>query len=338
MHRKSRAATLRPAGYTRRTLLRQLALLGAGLGAAWWVREHYLVPRPEVVFPGAPATGWVALPDPSGLIEMTAIVAGIPLRVVVDSGAQFSVIDRALAARLGLKETPLPMLAFGVSGRPSVTHTVALDLSLAGLAIRGLRAATLELLSLSGAIRRPFAMLIGRDVLQAVTADIDWPNGRVRFVAPGAYRPQSGAQVAPTHSRSGALMTPVAIEGRAPVDVMVDTGATSEIALSEETARSLGLLAGRPVTTGASVSLGGFSRDRVVHAHAVEFAGRRLDDVEVQVFTPSVHGPMPAGLLGVGILKHFRVGLDLGAGVLWLSGPRTAQPRHRAGAHTVLGR
>lgn len=325
-------------GLTRRSLLRQLAFLGAGLGAAWWVREHYLFPKPNIDFPaGAPATAWVSLPDPSGLIEMTAIVAGIPLRVVVDSGAQFSVIDRSLAARLGLKEAPLPMLAFGVSGRPSVTHTVALDFTLAGLAIRGVRAATLELLSLSGVIRRPFAMLIGRDVLQALTADIDWPNGRVRFLRPGAYSPERGAQVAPTHIRSGALMTPVGIEGAAPVDVMVDTGATSEIALSQETAQRLGLLAGRPVETGRSVSLGGFSQDRVVHAGSVQFAGRQLTDVEVQVFTPSVQGPMPAGLLGVGILKHYRVGLDLGAGVLWLNGPRIAQPRHLPGAHTRLG-
>jgi predicted aspartyl protease len=328
---------LRPRGYTRRTLLRQLALLGAGVGAAWWVRERYLFPKPDVAFPaGAAATSWTRLPDPSGLIEMTAVVAGIPLRVVVDSGAQYSVIDRALAARLGLKAMPLPMLAFGVSGAPSVTHTVGLDFSLGGLAIRGVRAATLELLSLSGAIRRPFAMLIGRDVLQAVTADVDWPGGRVRFVKPGAYDPEPGAHVVPTHSRGGALMTPVRIEGAAPVDLMIDTGATSEIALSENTARGLGLLSGRPVITGRSVSLGGFSLDRVVRARSVEFAGQRLADVEVQVFTPAVHGPMPDGLLGVGVLRRYRAGLDVGAGVLWLS-PAAVGSTRRTGPRAVLG-
>lgn len=328
---------MRPVGYTRRLLLRQLALLGVGAGAAWWIRERYLFPKPIVDFPaGASATAWASLPDPTGLIEMTATVAGIPLRVVVDSGAQFSVIDRALAARLGLKPAPLPMLAFGVSGAPSITHTVELDLTLAGLAIHRMHAATLELLSLSGAIRRPFAMLIGRDVLRTVTADVDWPNRRVRFVSPGAYSPERSARVAPTHIRGGALMTPVGIESAAPVEVMVDTGATSEIALSEQTARHLGLLVGRPVETGASVSLGGFSQDRVVRAGSVEFAGRRLDDVEVQVFKPSVQGPMPAGLLGVGILRRYRVGLDLGAGVLWLSGPAAEGPRRGMAARRFL--
>ncbi|HEX3700538.1 MAG TPA: retroviral-like aspartic protease family protein [Phenylobacterium sp.] len=324
-------------GYSRRILLRQLAVLGVGLGAAWWVRERYMFPKPSVEFAGGgQATDWLALSEAGGLVELPAHIAGLPIRVVVDSGAQFSAIDRDFAARLGLREAPLPLLAFGVSGRPSVTHTVSLDLAIGGLQLAGVRAATLNLLALSQTFQRPFAMLVGRDVLRALTADIDWPNGRARFLKPGAFQPDPAARVAPTRSQGGALMTPVSIEGSAPVEVMVDTGATSEIALSAPTARRLGLLSGRSVSVGRSVSLGGLGEDRVVHAQEVDFAGRRLTDVEVQVFTPSEPAPLPAGLLGVGILKHYRVGLDLGAGVLWLSGPAQARPRHRPGAHTVL--
>jgi predicted aspartyl protease len=330
---------VRPPGYTRRVLLRQLAILGVGLGAAWWIRERYLFPKPTVEFAGAAAaTDWIALPDREGLVELPGRVLGIPIRVVVDSGAQFSAIDRGLAERLGLKPTPLPLLAFGVSGKPSVTHTVALDLALPGVQLIGMRAATLELLALSGAISRPFAMLIGRDVLQAMTADIDWPGARVRFLQPGAFQPPAGARAAPTRSHGGALMTAVSIEGAAPIDVMVDTGATSEIALSEPVARKLGLLNGRPMSLGRSVSLGGVGQDRVVHAQEVDFAGRKLADVEVQVFKPSAPAPLPDGLLGVGILKHYRVGLDLNAGVMWLTGAGQTSPRRPADTHTVLER
>lgn len=311
---------MRPSGYTRRTLLRQLALLGVGVGAAWWLRERYLFPKPVVSFAdGGTATPWMLLPDRGGLVELTAEIGGQPLPVVVDSGAQFSAIDRALAAQLGLKEAPIPLLAFGVSGAPSVTHTVSLDLSIGPLRLSGVRAATLELLTLSGVARRPFAMLIGRDVLRALVADIDWPLGRVRFVRPEAFVPPRGATVAPVTSRGGALMTPIRVEGSAPVEVMVDTGATSDLALSQKTAEQLGLLAGRPISTGRSISLGGLSQDRVVRAAFVEFAGRRYPDVEVQIFRPTEPAPLPAGLLGVGLLKRYRVALDLGAGVLWLT-------------------
>lgn len=323
--------------YSRRSLLRQLALLGAGLGAAWWLRERYLYPTPDVAFTGGRSdTGWLRLPGPGGLIELTAHVHGIPIPVVVDSGAQFSAIDRNLAARLGLKEAPIPFLAFGVSGEPSLTHTVGLDLDIGPLQVRGMRAATLELLTLSGVIRRPFAMLIGRDVLRALTLDVDWPGGRVRFVKPGAFRPTADAEVAATRKTGGALMASVAIEGAMPIELMVDTGATSEIALSEKTAETLGLLTGRRVTTGRSVSLGGVSEDRLLRVETVEFAGRVLQDVEVQVFAPSMRGPLPAGLLGVGILKQFRTAMDLEAGVLWLAGPTVAQPRHQPGPKAVL--
>lgn len=310
---------------SRRTLLRQLAALGVGLGAAWWLRDRYLFPKPLLAFEGgANGTGWLPLPDPAGLIELGARLKGVPIRVVVDSGAQFSAIDKTLARRLGLRPLPLPMLAFGVSGAPAITHTVDLDLSIGPMTVRGLRAATLDLVGLSGAIRRPFAMLVGRDLLGVAAADIDWPNGRVAFLEPQALKPGPQARLVPTHSSGRALMTEISVEGGAPVDVMVDTGATSEVALSDATARRLGLLTGRPMETGRSVSLGGLSHDRVFRVRTVEFGGETLRDVEVQVFTPAMHGPLPDGLLGVGILRRYRVGLDVGSGLLWLTGPGPA--------------
>jgi len=327
---------VRQVGYTRRVLLRQAAVLGLGLGAAWWLRERYFFPTPTIAFTnGAADTGWLPLPDPAGLIELPALVGGIPIRVVVDSGAQFSAIDRRLAARLGLKDSPIPLLAFGVSGAPSLTHTVSLDLAIGPLQLSGVRAATLELLTLSGVIRRPFAMLIGRDVLRALAIDIDWPNGRMRFVRPEAFQPPAGASVARTRSQGGALMTSVSIEGSPPVEVMIDTGASSDLALSQKTAEGLGLLADRQIATGRSVSLGGLSQDQVVRARAVEFAGRRLTDVEVQIFTPTAPAPLPAGLLGVGILKRYRVALDLGAGVLWLT-PARVDTSRRPEAQVIM--
>jgi len=168
-------------------------------------------------------------------------------------------------------------------------------------------------------------MLIGRDVLRALTLDVDWPNARARFVRPAAFQPPAGARVAPTRKTGGALLALVAIEGAAPVELLVDTGATSEIALSQKTARTLGLLDGRHVSTGRSISLGGVSEDLVLRAGKVEFAGRVLQNVEVQVFTPAARGVLPAGLLGVGILKRYRTAMDLDTGALWLAGPAAIQ-------------
>ena len=119
-------------------------------------------------------------------------------------------------------------------------------------------------------------------------------------------------------------MTPVRVEDSAAVDVMVDTGATGALALSTETARGVGLLApGRPVTRAHSVSLGGVSLDQMVRARTVEAAGMTLRGVEVQIYSPSARGAIPHGLLGTGLLRRYRMVLDLDGARLFrvASGP-----------------
>jgi hypothetical protein len=239
----------------------------------------------------------------------------------LDSGAQYSAIDDALAMELRLPAaTPLPMLAFGVSGGPSLTRAVRLDVDLGPMQLTGLRAATLNLAGLSGLTPRPFSMLLGRDLLQKVVADIDFPNARCAFFDARRWTPPAEAMAATVRGEAGALWASVTVEAAAPVEVMIDTGATGALALSEETARMVGLLDGRRVRAGRSVTLGGVSQNRMVRARAVEVAGHRLRDVPVQIYSPAVRGPIPAGLLGLGVLRRFRVALDHGAGRMFLTG------------------
>ncbi len=290
----------------------------------WLLRDRLAWPLPEVAFRGGgDTTGWLTLPEPGGMVELPAVIAGRQIRVVLDSGAQYSAIDTGLATELALPQaSPVPMLAFGVSGQPSVTRSVRLDLDLGAMTLTGLRAATLDLDPLSRLTRRPFSMLLGRDLLRAVVAEIDFPRGRVAFWRSASWSP--GAEWRAATVRSGtaaALMAEVQVENAEPLDVMVDTGATGALALSEKAATAAGLLAGRDVRTGRSVTLGGVSQDRMVRAAHVRFAGRRFDDVDVQIFAPAANAPIPAGLLGLGLLRRFRVALDHDRGRMFLIGP-----------------
>lgn len=316
----------------RRSVLGQLALLGAGGAGIWLARERLAWPEPKVAFAGgAPGTGWIALPETGGLIELAARIQGRWTRAVVDSGAQYSAIDADLARRLELPAaTPIPMLAFGVSGQPSVTRAVTLDLDLGeapSFRLRSLRAATLNLQPLSSLTSRPFSVLLGRDFLRTVVADVDFPRRRVAFLTPQAWTPASEAFAAPVRSRNGALMATVQVEGAPAFEVMVDTGATGPLALSEEAARAAGLLDGRAVRRARSITLGGLGEDRSVRAKQVAFAGHLFPNVDVQIYDPSLKGAIPNGLLGLGILNRFRVGLDLSRGRMFLEGP--VRPRRR---------
>ena len=285
-------------------------------------------PTPKVIFAGGDHSGWMDLPLPGGLIDLPARIGGVTLRAVVDSGAQYSAIDAGLAQRLALPAaTPIPMVAFGVSGGPSLTRAVTLDADLGAFALKGLRAATLDLQPLSGLTRQPFSLLLGRDFLRTVTAEVDFPRARAAFFAPAAWRPPAGAHAAAVASRSGGLMVQVQVEAAPPLEVMLDTGATGALALSEGAAKASGLLDGRPLATGQSVTLGGVSEDGVVLASQVVFAGRRLTDVEVQIYRPAANAPVPNGLLGLGVLQRFHLALDVAGARLFLIGPEAPPVR-----------
>jgi predicted aspartyl protease len=291
---------------------------GAGL---WLLRDRIPWPPPRMSFAHGRSSGWIPLPG-DGLIEMPAQANGHSFRLVVDSGAQFSAIDAGLARSLGLSHAvALPMVAYGVSGKPTLTHTVRLDLRLPGLAISGARAAVLDIAAISQVTGRDFSMLLGRDVLGRLVLEADLPRDRAAFHAPDAYRPPAGATVAPLEMERGAPTLTVIVDG-APLKVMVDTGATGALALSEEAAERAGLLGdGRRVRRAHSVSLGGLSLDRIVVAEAIQAAGMTVRRAPVQIYSPGAPGPLPAGLLGVGFLRGFRMALDLPGRRLVLTRP-----------------
>jgi hypothetical protein len=75
------------------------------------------------------------------------------------------------------------------------------------------------------------------------------------------------------------------------------------------------------------VTLGGVSEDGMVVARQVVFAGHVIPDLEVQIYRPAAHAPVPGGLLGLGVLERFHLALDFAGGRLFLIGPERAPPR-----------
>lgn len=308
-----------------------MAVLGAGGAGFLLLREQVAWPTPKVDFARGDRSGWLPLPADGPLISLPARVRGAAVRAIIDSGAQYSAIDSGLAEKLGLPAaTPLPLVAFGVSGAATVSRAVTADVDLGAFALRGLRVATLDLHPLSGLTRQPFSLLLGRDFLRAVTLEADLPERRIAVFGPGAWTRPPGARAVPGRLQSGGLMVEVRIERAPAVEVMLDTGATGGLALSENAARAAGLLDGRPLRTSPSVTLGGVTQDGMVQARRVAFAGEVVRDLEVQIYRPAANAPVPNGLLGLGVLERFRLALDLAGGRLLLIGPAQPPPRGRS--------
>ena len=301
---------------SRRSLLAQFGILAAGAAGAWFIRDRVLWSAPEISFsPGLAWSGWLPFPAERRVIIVEVAVDGTPVKALIDSGAQSSAVDLALVQRLGLAVTAMaPVVAFGVSGAAQIGRAASLNVQAGDLTLRRLKAAALQL----GPITQTgVSLILGQDVLRHLLADIDFPNGRIAFRDAEAFVAPAGAIQAPARVQGRALSTVVAIESSR-LDVVVDTGASSALALSSDTAQTLGLLSGEAAASTPSIIFGGVSHDRVVNVDSVEFAGQLYQDVPVQVFTSQAVARVPKGLLGVGLLDRFRVFLDLGHGKLSL--------------------
>lgn len=306
---------------SRRSFLTRSALLAAGVGGALLLREHVLWPSPRVTFVGeGGSSGWLPY------VERRALTPTIRVRIgdqeitaLVDSGAQYSVIDRGLFAELGLTKTfGMPLIAYGVGGGAQVGRGTTLDVTAGDMAISGLRVAILDLGPLADAAGLSTPLILGQDVLGETVLELDGPERRVNLWDRARHQLWPEAAAVPVRRRGGALTTEVSIEG-ATTTVLIDTGASSLLALSRETATTVGLLDGRAARQGESLVLGGVTQAAVVKAQTVTFGETLFRDVEVAIFADVAAPGFPDGLLGMEAMRGRRAALNLSAGTLHLA-------------------
>ncbi|MDZ4369858.1 MAG: pepsin/retropepsin-like aspartic protease family protein [Phenylobacterium sp.] len=311
---------------SRRAFLTRALLVAAAGGGLFLIRDRLPWPTQEVRFANGRSTPWLPVRTGVGLIEVDAVVAGRTLPAIIDSGAQFTAIDRTVAEALDLpRSLSAPMMAYGVSGGPTLTHTVRFDLELPGLTAPDLRGAVLDLAGVARLAGRDFRLLIGRDLLRHVVLEADLANRRTRLVAPEAFRAPYDAHSLPIAWRSGAPVARVEVGDGGAVEALIDTGSSNVLAVSENAAKRLGILgADAEVRTGRSVSLGGLSLNRVVTVSRIQVGALPLRGVDVFVYRPNPAAPAPEAILGSGLFRRHGMALDLPGGRLYLSPPGVA--------------
>lgn len=307
----------------RRAFLIRAAGLAVVVGGAWWVRETWLWPKPSLEFAGSGATPWMAYRRQSLVPTVQVRLGGRDVAALIDSGAQYSVIDRRLVADLpapGRTMFDMPLVAYGVGGAAQVGRGTTLDLELPGLAIRGLRAAILDLGPLASEQGLMTPLILGQDVLGQAVLALDPGRRHARLIRRDAFVRPSGLTPAVVRRDGGGLTTEVTVEG-ASITAVVDTGASALLGLSREAASGAGLLDGRPQKSGISLVLGGALRSATVEARTVTFADHLYRRVPVGVFDQPPLPNFPGGLVGMEAFRGRRMAMDLGAGALFVSRP-----------------
>lgn len=307
----------------RRSLLFRAAGLAAVVGGAWWTRENLLWPKPELAFAGSGATPWLPFARNALVPTVRVKLADREIVALIDSGAQYSVIDRALVEELpsaGRSVFDMPLVAYGVGGAAQVGRGTTLSVDLPGLAIRGLRAAILDLGPLASERGLKTPLILGQDVLGETVLALDPARRHARLVRREAFVRPPDLAPATVGRRGGALTAEVTVEGSA-VTAVIDTGASALLGLSREAATGAGLMDGRPQGSGVSLVLGGAIRSAMVEADTVTFADHLYRRVAVGVFDQPPLPNFPGGLLGMEAFTGRRMAMDLGEGALFVTRP-----------------
>ena len=307
----------------RRNVLIRAAGLAAVVGGAWWARETLLWPDPKLTFARGGATPCLPYARRANVPTVAVEVSGREVIALIDTGAQYSVIDRGLVESLPPQQRSIfemPLVAYGVGGGSQMGRGTTVDIALPGLTVGKLRAAILDLgpLASDGGLNTP--LILGRDILEHLVLALDPARRHVRLIAPEAFVRPPDLAPAIVRRSGGGLIAEVTVEG-AIVDAVVDTGASSLLALDKAAAQAAGLLDGRPQQVGTSLVLGGAMRAAVVEARTVTFANHLYRRVQVGVFDQPPLPNFPGALVGMEAFEDRRAAFDLGAGTLHLSRP-----------------
>lgn len=267
--------------------------------------------------------GWLPTVDALGFLAVQVELDGQPATMLLDTGAQGSLIVPAAAARLHLATDPARRTNIvGVGGTSVLVRNVVVPQIRLGRRATG--RLSLPVRALPGSLQTlepPVAGLLGRDVLGGFDLDIDRPHRRV-----GLYVRHGCAGIGPEweeahdglplrRTAAGFLVVPVRIDGVA-LAAMIDTGARFSV-LSQAAAAKLG------------VAVAGDAEVRSLGVDAVALAGHRHRFAEMRVggatmrdrelIVSALRPPAGDMLLGDDVLRDHRLWLAWPAGEAWIA-------------------
>jgi len=252
-----------------------------------------------------------------------ARINGHPVRALLDSAAESTLIDRKAAASLQISG------GTSVTGQGSgaenfeAAEVKGVTLEAFGVAMKD---QTVAVLDLSDVGRRllghPLDVVLGREIFDAARLRIDIDGKRITVVGRDPKQVPRGVELALV-TEHGIETIPVRVEDHETVRATFDTGNGSEVLIGSKLADKLHLLSdGRPSKLSAGGGLGGELQRKVVTLRTLEIAGQRLTDVVAAIDTrPSASDVN----IGISVLRHFLITTDFAQHVVWLE-PRAAKP------------
>ncbi|MCP3099281.1 aspartyl protease family protein [Myxococcus sp. K15C18031901] len=254
-------------------------------------------------------------------VFIPAQVNGHATSVLLDSGAEMTVVDTAYARELGLK-TEGQVAAVGSGGQAQAQFAGGVDITLGDLRLKGLTVVVIDLSEVSRQLGHPLPVILGKEAFNPLVVDVDFPNRRVAFHEASGFKAPRGAVRLPlVESAGGQREVLLSVEGRPAIPVLFDVGNGGALSLFPAYWQKEGLLAGRRSSKTLSGAVGGLRERDVATLKSVELAGVTLRNVPT-VFDDAGNSISTSdrllGNLGLAILARFRMVTDYATDTLML--------------------
>jgi predicted aspartyl protease len=252
-----------------------------------------------------------------GTFLVDASVNGSPAVLVLDTGAEHSLLDREFAQRLDLHPVAYAELQTPYSSENAEVMLVP-HLDIQAVHSSGLRMMTHDLAATSGALGVHIDGALGNDVLRKFTITLDYSVGSVTFgrisVAP------HGVPIK-LHRIGNRYFAHLNLEG-VPLTFLLDTGTNFSVLSNSGWSRLNQDKKALPVIDGVRSS-GTSAPSKLVCIRQMTIGRTSYENLPVRVQPPTSAGffsnPDVDGLLGSDFLKQFAVSLDLANDALYLS-------------------
>lgn len=271
---------------------------------------------------GATSTGWIPFEFfGENRIFFPAKIDGRDTIVLLDSGAETSIIDKAYAAEIGLKGQG-SVTAIGAGGADTAGVINGVKIEIGDLVLDKLSIAAIDVAPVGRRLGHPLPFILGGEVFNELAIDIDFANRRLAFRDPDRMTKPAGAVEVPLKQAQGIRSVPVSVEGGPAVLFDFDIGNGSPLLVFPAYYEPHGLLKGRRTSQALGGAVGGVHPETMSTIKRLSFATVDFTDVPTVFPSPSnvgLNNNLTVGNVGLPIIDRFHIIVDFSHDRAWLT-------------------